>query len=107
MSNASTVQQMTPDTAKSKCKRLLSALLGLAKEQPARVGVRALVQGLVDGAVDPMVFAEKLRRLLPDRARRRALLVLEGPEEHMLLGGVVFFLNRTATQTQPVTAIHR
>ena len=65
MSNASTVQQMTPDTAKSRCKRLLAALLGLSKEQPASgVGVRALVQGLVDGAGDPMVFAEKLRRLL-------------------------------------------
>ena len=50
-----TAQQMTPDTAKLKCKDILAALVRLASEQPAVVGVRALVQGLIDGAVDPKV----------------------------------------------------
>ena len=59
-------QQMTPDTAKLKCKNFLATLLRLASEQPAGVAqnVRALIQGLIDGAVDPEVFTTKLQREL-------------------------------------------
>ena len=43
-------QQMTPDTAKLKCKNFLATLLRLASEQPAGVAqnVRALIQGLIE-----------------------------------------------------------
>ena len=59
-------QQMTPDTAKLKCKNFLATLLRLASEQPAGVAqnVRTLIQGLIDGAVDPEVFTTKLQREL-------------------------------------------
>merc|ERR1719275_244064 len=59
-------QQMTPDTAKLKCKNFLATLLRLASGQPAGVAqnVRTLIQGLIDGAVDPEVFTTKLQREL-------------------------------------------
>ena len=59
-------QQMTPDTAKLKCKNFLATLLRLASEQPAGVAqnVRTLIQGLIDGAVDPEVFTTRLQREL-------------------------------------------
>ena len=58
--------QMTPDTAKLKCKNFLSTLLRLAGEQPAQVAmnVRNLIQGLIDGKVEPEVFTTKLQREL-------------------------------------------
>ena len=58
--------QMTPDTAKHKCKNFLATLLKLAGEQPANVAanVRNLIQGLIDGKVDPETFTTKLQREL-------------------------------------------
>lgn len=58
--------QMTPDTAKHKCKNFLATLLKLAGEQPAnvRTNVHNLIQGLIDGNVDPETFTTKLQREL-------------------------------------------
>ena len=58
--------QMTPDTAKLKCKNFLATLLRLAGEQPAVVAanVRSLIQGLIDGHVEPEVFTTKLQKEL-------------------------------------------
>lgn len=58
--------QMTPETAKLKCKNFLATLLRLAGEQPANVAtnVRNLIQGLIDGRVDPETFTTKLQREL-------------------------------------------
>ncbi|XP_040563752.1 transcription initiation factor TFIID subunit 4 [Lepeophtheirus salmonis] len=58
--------QMTPDTAKLKCKNFLATLLRLASEQPESVArnVRNLIQGLIDGQVDPEVFTTRLQREL-------------------------------------------
>ena len=58
--------QMTPDTAKHKCKNFLATLLKLASEQPANVAlnVRQLIQGLIDGKVEPETFTTKLQREL-------------------------------------------
>lgn len=58
--------QMTPDTAKVKCKNFLSTLLRLANEQPESVAtnVRMLIQGLVDAKVEPEEFTTKLQREL-------------------------------------------
>ena len=58
--------QMTPDTAKHKCKNFLATLLKLASEQPPNVSlnVRQLIQGLIDGKVDPETFTTKLQREL-------------------------------------------
>ena len=59
-------QQMTPDTAKLKCKNFLATLLRLASDKPAGVAqnVRTLIQGLIDGAIDPVVFTTKLQHEL-------------------------------------------
>ena len=59
-------QQMTPDTAKLKCKNFLATLLRLASEQPPAVAgnVRALIQGLIDGKVEPENFTTQLQREL-------------------------------------------
>merc|ERR1719483_314464 len=58
--------QMTPDTAKIKCKNFLATLLRLASDQPESVArnVRALIQGLIDGRVEPEVFTTKLQKEL-------------------------------------------
>ena len=58
--------QMTPDTAKMKCKNFLATLQRLAEEQPPAVAenVRNLIQGLIDGVVDPETFTTKLQREL-------------------------------------------
>ena len=58
--------QMTPDTAKHKCKNFLATLQRLAEEQPPAVAenVRNLIQGLIDGVVDPETFTTKLQREL-------------------------------------------
>merc|ERR1719412_3592744 len=57
---------MTPDTAKIKCKNFLATLLRLASEQPESVArnVRTLIQGLIDGRVEPEVFTTRLQREL-------------------------------------------
>merc|ERR1719500_2120598 len=59
-------QQMTPDTAKIKCKNFLATLLRLASDQPESVArsVRALIQGLIDGRVEPEHFTTKLQKEL-------------------------------------------
>ena len=59
-------QQMTPDTAKIKCKNFLATLLRLASDQPDTVAtnVRSLIQGLIEGRVEPEVFTTKLQREL-------------------------------------------
>lgn len=59
-------QQMTPDMAKLKCKNFLATLLKLASEQPTNVAknVRNLIQGLIDGHVEPEVFTTQLQREL-------------------------------------------
>ncbi|TRY75530.1 hypothetical protein TCAL_08386 [Tigriopus californicus] len=59
-------QQMTPDMAKLKCKNFLATLLKLASEQPPNVAknVRNLIQGLIDGHVEPEVFTTQLQREL-------------------------------------------
>merc|ERR1719410_1580528 len=59
-------QQMTPDTAKIKCKNFLATLLRLASDQPESVArnVRSLIQGLIDGRVEPEVFTTRLQREL-------------------------------------------
>ncbi len=59
-------QQMTPDTAKLKCKNFLATLLRLASEQPEPVAnnVRALIQGLIDGKVQPEAFTVQLQKEL-------------------------------------------
>ena len=56
-------QQMTPDTAKLKCKNFLATLLRLASDKPARVAqnVRSLIEGLIDGAIGPEVFKTNLQ----------------------------------------------
>merc|ERR1712012_189081 len=58
--------QMTPDTAKHKCKNFLATLLKLASEQPPNVtlNVRQLIQGLIDGKVNPETFTTNLQREL-------------------------------------------
>merc|ERR1719430_2470159 len=59
-------QQMTPDTAKIKCKNFLATLLRLASDQPESVArnVRGLIQGLIDGRVEPELFTTKLQKEL-------------------------------------------
>ena len=57
---------MTPDTAKLKCKNFLATLLRLASEQPPVVAanVRGLIQGLIDGKVEPEAFTTRLQKEL-------------------------------------------
>ena len=85
-------QQMTPDTAKViyyrwfsirnhhhldhhgnhhnyiqiKCKNFLATLLRLSSDQPECVArnVRGLIQGLIDGRVEPELFTTKLQKEL-------------------------------------------
>ena len=56
--------QMAPNTAKHKCKNFLATLLKLASEQPANMAlnIRQLIQGLIDGKVEPETFITKLQR---------------------------------------------
>ena len=57
---------MTPDTAKIKCKIFLATLLRLSSDQPESVArnVRGLIQGLIDGRVEPELFTTKLQKEL-------------------------------------------
>ena len=58
--------QMSPNTAKKKCKNFLSTLIKLASEQPENVStnVRNLIQGLIDGNIMPEEFTVQLQREL-------------------------------------------
>eukprot|EP00105_Crassostrea_gigas_P029398 XP_011451335.1 PREDICTED: transcription initiation factor TFIID subunit 4-like [Crassostrea gigas] len=54
--------QQPPDNVK-KCKNFLSTLMKLAQSQPQQTvkNVRELIQGLIDGKVEPQTFTEKLQ----------------------------------------------
>ncbi|XP_061196997.1 transcription initiation factor TFIID subunit 4-like isoform X2 [Saccostrea echinata] len=54
--------QQPPDNVK-KCKNFLSTLIKLAQSQPPQTvkNVRELIQGLIDGKVEPQTFTEKLQ----------------------------------------------
>lgn len=58
--------QMSPNTAKKKCKNFLSTLIRLASDQPEQVAnnVRKLIQGLIDGNIQPEDFTVQLQREL-------------------------------------------
>ena len=64
--NNSMEEQMTPDTAKIKCKNFLATMLWLARDQPESVArnVRGLIQGLIDGRVEPELFTTKILKEL-------------------------------------------
>ncbi|UYV85152.1 Taf4 [Cordylochernes scorpioides] len=57
---------MSPTTAKKKCKNFLSTLIQLAKDQPDHVAsnVKNLVQGIIDGVIQPEDFATQLHKEL-------------------------------------------
>ena len=59
-------QQMTPDTAKVKCRNFLATLLRLASDQPDSVAknVRELIQGLIESRIEPELFTTKLQKEL-------------------------------------------
>ncbi|KAM7315493.1 transcription initiation factor TFIID subunit 4-like [Ixodes scapularis] len=62
----STPPQMSPDMAKNKCKNFLSTLIRLASAQPEHTAtsVRCLIQGLIDGIIQPEDFTKQLEREL-------------------------------------------
>ncbi|XP_071535114.1 transcription initiation factor TFIID subunit 4-like isoform X2 [Panulirus ornatus] len=57
-------QTISAESAKTKCKNFLATLLKLANEQRAPVArnVRTLIQGLIDGRVEPEAFTEELQK---------------------------------------------
>ena len=57
-------QTISAESAKTKCKNFLATLLRLASEQRAKVAqnVRNLIQGLIDGKVEPEAFTEELQK---------------------------------------------
>ncbi|XP_076336860.1 transcription initiation factor TFIID subunit 4B-like isoform X2 [Tachypleus tridentatus] len=63
---ASTTSQMSPNTAKKKCKNFLSTLIQLAKDQPEQVAtnVKNLIQGLINGQVQAEDFTHQLQKEL-------------------------------------------
>lgn len=63
---ASTSPQMSPETAKTKCRNFFSTLIRLANDQPEHtaVNVKRLIQGLVDNAMQPEEFTTKLEKEL-------------------------------------------
>ncbi|CAL1274318.1 unnamed protein product [Larinioides sclopetarius] len=65
-SQPGTPTQMSPNTAKKKCKNFLSTLIRLADEQPAAVArsVRNLIQGIIDGTMQAEEFTAKLQKEL-------------------------------------------
>ncbi|GAB6021417.1 transcription initiation factor TFIID subunit 4 [Chamberlinius hualienensis] len=65
-SQSASTPQMSPDTAKKKCKNFLSTLIRLASDQPEQVAtnVKNLIQGLIDGNVPPEDFTNQLQREL-------------------------------------------
>lgn len=64
--SATTPSQMSPNTAKKKCKNFLSTLIRLATDQPEQVAtnVKNLIQGLIDGAIQPEDFTNQLQKEL-------------------------------------------
>ena len=54
---------MTPDAAKNKAKNYFAWLLRKGEDQPPPVAenVQNLIQGLIDGVVDPETFSTKLQ----------------------------------------------
>ncbi|XP_064466928.1 transcription initiation factor TFIID subunit 4-like isoform X2 [Ornithodoros turicata] len=65
-STATTPSQMSPNTAKKKCKNFLSTLIRLASDQPEQVAsnVKGLIQGLIDGTIQPEDFTNQLQKEL-------------------------------------------
>ncbi|XP_040359445.1 transcription initiation factor TFIID subunit 4 isoform X12 [Ixodes scapularis] len=65
-SAATTPSQMSPNTAKKKCKNFLSTLIRLASDQPEQVAsnVKGLIQGLIDGTIQPEDFTNQLQKEL-------------------------------------------
>ncbi|GIX76677.1 transcription initiation factor TFIID subunit 4 [Caerostris darwini] len=65
-SQQSNPTQMSPNTAKKKCKNFLSTLIRLADEQPANVAksVRNLIQGIIDGSMGAEEFTSRLQKEL-------------------------------------------
>ncbi|XP_022646643.1 transcription initiation factor TFIID subunit 4-like isoform X2 [Varroa destructor] len=61
-----TASQMSPNTAKKKCKNFLATLIRLASDQPVQTAtnVKALIQGLIDGNIPPEDFTTQLQREL-------------------------------------------
>ncbi|KAK8781899.1 hypothetical protein V5799_016760 [Amblyomma americanum] len=59
---ASTPSQMSPNTAKKKCKNFLSTLIRLASDQPEHTAtnVRCLIQALIDNTIQPEEFTNQL-----------------------------------------------
>ena len=57
-------QTISAESAKTKCKNFLATLLKLANDQRACVArnVRKLIQGLIDGEVEPESFTEDLQK---------------------------------------------
>lgn len=55
--------QMSPNTAKTKCKNFLSTLIRLASDQPEQTAtnVKNLIQSLIDGAIQPEEFTNQLQ----------------------------------------------
>merc|ERR1719233_1932644 len=116
LSNNSMGQQMTPDTAKIKCKNFLATLLRLASDQPESVArnVRGLIQGLIDGRVEPELFTTKLQKELNSSPQpclvpflkkslpylQHSLTPMSAPP-HSVMGGQV----RTNLPNQPQTRI--
>ncbi|XP_075549042.1 transcription initiation factor TFIID subunit 4-like [Dermacentor variabilis] len=58
--------QMSPDTAKKKCRNFFSTLIRLASDQPENTAanVKRLIQGLIDDTMQPEEFTTKLEREL-------------------------------------------
>lgn len=63
---AANAPQMSPDTAKQKCRNFFSTLIRLASDQPENTAanVKRLIQGLVDDTMQPEEFTTKLEREL-------------------------------------------
>lgn len=57
-SQATTPSQMSPNTAKKKCKNFLSTLIRLASDQPEQVAtnVRNLIQGLIVSSITVLLI---------------------------------------------------
>ncbi|XP_074599810.1 transcription initiation factor TFIID subunit 4-like isoform X2 [Brevipalpus obovatus] len=55
--------QMSPNTAKTKCKNFLATLVKLASEQPENTSraVKGLIQHLIDGTIQPEDFTNQLQ----------------------------------------------
>ncbi|KAI1309381.1 Transcription initiation factor TFIID subunit 4 [Halotydeus destructor] len=64
--SAATPSQMSPNTAKKKCKNFLSTLIRLASDQPEQVAtnVKNLIQGLINGLIQPEDFTNNLQKEL-------------------------------------------